>query len=188
MYNARPATFSSVLRAGHLSTLLGQAGSSRAHLRCPGPISQEEHPAQLRAYPTTYISPILLSHSIHSLLFAHSVGVHNQSHPRTDPVVIMAVVNESNDKILLGRNVRPIPIHARRLYTFSTHSAQTIAKMAGQVLLYDGRLHRTRRILRRRRQTRAVGGSWPQGLGRPLPFYSTMGTYNITHLHPRSPH
>ncbi|KAI0684945.1 NUDIX hydrolase domain-like protein [Cytidiella melzeri] len=26
------------------------------------------------------------------------------SHPRTDPVVIMAVVNEKNDKILLGRN------------------------------------------------------------------------------------
>ncbi|KAI0088142.1 NUDIX hydrolase domain-like protein [Irpex rosettiformis] len=33
-----------------------------------------------------------------------AVGVHNQSHPRTDPVVIMAVVNESNDKVLLGRN------------------------------------------------------------------------------------
>jgi len=33
-----------------------------------------------------------------------AVGLHNQSHPRTDPVVIMAVVNENNDKILLGRN------------------------------------------------------------------------------------
>ncbi|THG94360.1 hypothetical protein EW026_g7095 [Hermanssonia centrifuga] len=33
-----------------------------------------------------------------------AVGLHNQSHPRTDPVVIMAVVNEVNDRILLGRN------------------------------------------------------------------------------------
>ncbi|KAJ3530492.1 hypothetical protein NM688_g7700 [Phlebia brevispora] len=32
------------------------------------------------------------------------VGLHNQVHPRTDPVVIMAVVNEENDKVLLGRN------------------------------------------------------------------------------------
>ncbi|KAI0339944.1 hypothetical protein BDW22DRAFT_1431421 [Trametopsis cervina] len=32
------------------------------------------------------------------------VGLHNQSHPRTDPVVIMAVLNQNNDKILLGRN------------------------------------------------------------------------------------
>ncbi|GJE92791.1 NADH pyrophosphatase domain-containing protein [Phanerochaete sordida] len=33
-----------------------------------------------------------------------ATGLHNQSHPRTDAVVIMAVVNEANDKILLGRN------------------------------------------------------------------------------------
>ncbi|KLO15364.1 hypothetical protein SCHPADRAFT_902380 [Schizopora paradoxa] len=33
-------------------------------------------------------------------------GVHNFSHPRTDPVVIMAVIDESGDKILLGRNRR----------------------------------------------------------------------------------
>ncbi|PCH36025.1 NAD+ diphosphatase [Wolfiporia cocos MD-104 SS10] len=31
-------------------------------------------------------------------------GLHNFSHPRTDSVVIMAVVNETNDKVLLGRN------------------------------------------------------------------------------------
>ncbi len=34
------------------------------------------------------------------------VGLNNFAHPRTDAVVIMAVVNETNDKILLGRNVR----------------------------------------------------------------------------------
>ncbi|KAH8107710.1 NUDIX hydrolase domain-like protein [Cristinia sonorae] len=33
-----------------------------------------------------------------------SKGLNNFSHPRTDAVVIMAVLNEANDKILLGRN------------------------------------------------------------------------------------
>lgn len=31
-------------------------------------------------------------------------GLHNFAHPRTDPVVIMVVTNEANDRILLGRN------------------------------------------------------------------------------------
>ncbi|KAI0318879.1 NUDIX hydrolase domain-like protein [Amylostereum chailletii] len=33
-------------------------------------------------------------------------GLHNIAHPRTDPVVIIAVVNEANDRILLGRTKR----------------------------------------------------------------------------------
>ena len=37
---------------------------------------------------------------------AYRTGLHNTAHPRTDSVVIMAVVNEANDQILLGRNVR----------------------------------------------------------------------------------
>ncbi|CDO69173.1 hypothetical protein BN946_scf185042.g75 [Trametes cinnabarina] len=35
-------------------------------------------------------------------------GLHNFEHPRTDAVVVMAVTNESGDKILLGRN-KPWP-------------------------------------------------------------------------------
>ena len=35
-------------------------------------------------------------------------GLHNFEHPRTDAVVVMAVLDESGDKILLGRNVRSI--------------------------------------------------------------------------------
>ncbi|KAL5528609.1 NPY1_1 [Sanghuangporus sanghuang] len=31
-------------------------------------------------------------------------GLHNFSHPRTDPVVIMAIIDESGDRILLGKN------------------------------------------------------------------------------------
>ncbi|KAI0318878.1 NUDIX hydrolase domain-like protein [Amylostereum chailletii] len=33
-----------------------------------------------------------------------ATGLHNIAHPRTDAVVIMAVINEANDRILLGRN------------------------------------------------------------------------------------
>lgn len=33
-------------------------------------------------------------------------GLHNFAHPRTDAVVIMAVVDKSGEKVLLGRNVR----------------------------------------------------------------------------------
>ncbi|KAI8993947.1 NUDIX hydrolase domain-like protein [Trametes punicea] len=35
-------------------------------------------------------------------------GLHNFAHPRTDAVVIMAVIDESGDKVLLGRNARPL--------------------------------------------------------------------------------
>lgn len=36
---------------------------------------------------------------------ASSIGLNNFSHPRTDPVIITVPVNETGDKILLGRNV-----------------------------------------------------------------------------------
>ncbi len=32
-------------------------------------------------------------------------GLHNFTHPRSDPVVIMIAVDETGDRILLGRNV-----------------------------------------------------------------------------------
>ena len=34
-----------------------------------------------------------------------ATGLHNFSHPRTDPVVIMSVIDETGTKVLLGRNV-----------------------------------------------------------------------------------
>lgn len=39
-----------------------------------------------------------------------SVGLNNFSHPRTDPVIITLPVNETGDKILLGRNVSGLEI------------------------------------------------------------------------------
>ncbi|KAI0823413.1 NUDIX hydrolase domain-like protein [Trametes gibbosa] len=44
-------------------------------------------------------------------------GLHNFLHPRTDGVVIMAVVDESGDKILLGRNARLPAPHLSRART-----------------------------------------------------------------------
>jgi len=35
-----------------------------------------------------------------------SIGLNNFSHPRTDPVIITVVINETGDKILLGRNAK----------------------------------------------------------------------------------
>jgi len=32
-------------------------------------------------------------------------GLHNYAHPRTDPVVIMIAVDDTRDKVLLGRGV-----------------------------------------------------------------------------------
>lgn len=32
-------------------------------------------------------------------------GLHNYAHPRTDPVVIMIAVDDTRDKMLLGRGV-----------------------------------------------------------------------------------
>ena len=37
-------------------------------------------------------------------------GLHNFMHPRTDPVVITAILDETGDRILLGRNVRNLPL------------------------------------------------------------------------------
>lgn len=44
-------------------------------------------------------------------MFACSKGLHNFTHPRTDPVVIMIAVDETHDKILLGRGVSFIKLH-----------------------------------------------------------------------------
>ncbi|KAH7889045.1 NUDIX hydrolase domain-like protein [Phlebopus sp. FC_14] len=46
-------------------------------------------------------------------------GLQNFCHPRTDPVVIMVVMNEANDKILLGRNAssRPLKRFPPKLYS-----------------------------------------------------------------------
>lgn len=43
--------------------------------------------------------------TLESVLRTRSKGLHNFTHPRTDPVVIMIVIDQSGEKVLLGRNV-----------------------------------------------------------------------------------
>ncbi|KAF9509360.1 hypothetical protein BS47DRAFT_1377623 [Hydnum rufescens UP504] len=59
-------------------------------------------------------------------------GLHNTMHPRTDPVVIMAVLDETGEKILLGRNVRSISSRLG-LYSspFSYHCSGFYSCLAG---------------------------------------------------------
>ena len=66
-----------------------------------------------------------------------SVGLHNQAHPRTDAVVIMAVVNPTNDKILLGRNVSPTALAEQQ----TVSDALSSEEMARQVLLNSSWVH-----------------------------------------------
>ena len=47
----------------------------------------------------------LLVHSIANTL-ERSKGLHNFTHPRTDAVVIMIAIDETGDKVLLGKGVR----------------------------------------------------------------------------------
>lgn len=42
---------------------------------------------------------------IHLVTSEFSVGLNNYMHPRTDAVVITAVLDETGNRILLGRNV-----------------------------------------------------------------------------------
>ena len=38
--------------------------------------------------------------------FPQRTGLHNFAYPRTDAVVIMIAIDQSRDRVLLGRNVR----------------------------------------------------------------------------------
>lgn len=76
----------------------GLDGNSAALRFCLGQITQGKNLARLRMF-------IRLSGVLKLAHWWFRKGVHNFSHPRTDPVVIMAVLDEKADKILLGRNV-----------------------------------------------------------------------------------
>ena len=59
------------------------------------------------------LSPVLQGESVcptevakYSAIRLYRKGLHNFMHPRTDPVVITAILDETGDRILLGRNVR----------------------------------------------------------------------------------
>jgi NAD+ diphosphatase len=93
---------SSVLPVVRQYILFGEDGNSRAlalyHRRI----------IRARSLVPHSLSPPLC-HRLSNLFLARK-GLHNITHPRTDAAVIVAVLNETQDKILLGRNVCQVEI------------------------------------------------------------------------------
>ena len=83
--------------AARRHTLLGLDGNSPVRPSYHGLIEKKE-----RSAPRRKMSVDLDKYIIKLLI---RKGLHNFAHPRTDPVVIMAVIDEAGEKILLGRNV-----------------------------------------------------------------------------------
>jgi len=99
-------------------------------------------------------------------------GLHNITHPRTDAVVITAVLNETQDKILLGRNVglEIVSYHAVSLIFWKSE------KIPCEVLFHTVRFHRTWRIIRGCCQTRDLGRGWDSCAKREISLWTAMGS------------
>lgn len=67
----------------------------------PSSLGRQYGPETVSYIVLAFVSYFLGKDSFHS-----RKGLHNFTHPRTDPVVIMIAVDETGDRILLGRNVR----------------------------------------------------------------------------------
>lgn len=59
--------------------------------------------------------------------FTNSKGLHNFTHPRTDAVVIMIAIDETGDKILLGRGVCFFPTSNHHQTTVNQLLLETIS-------------------------------------------------------------
>jgi len=160
--------FSSVLPVAHLCILFGEGGSCHVRASCRRLIILVG--GLVPRGPCLSLCVQALSN------FALSrKGLHNITHPRTDAVVIVAVLNESQDKILLGRKVSRIS----RDYHNVSLIFWKLETVPSDVLLHPGRLHRTRRIVRRCRQTRGLGGSWDPCPKREISLRTAMGSLTI---------
>ena len=74
----------------------GLDGSSRAHLSYPGQSLRIPHVPQCEVPHLPALS----------CLTCFSSGLHAHQHPRTDTAIIVGIIDQTGDKILLGRNVR----------------------------------------------------------------------------------
>ena len=91
---------SSALPVVHAYTLFGEDGNCHVQASSRRRIILEGSRV-LRSLSSFF----LVTGSSTSPSFFFRKGLHNITHPRTDAVVITAVLNETQDKILLGRNV-----------------------------------------------------------------------------------
>jgi len=144
-------------------------------LSCTSLLSSSDNTGR-RPCPTRSVSlsPSLCVQALSNFALSRK-GLHNITHPRTDAVVIVAVLNESQDKILLGRKVSRTSsdYHGVSLIFWKLETVPS------DVLLHPGRLHRTRRIVRGCRQTRSLGGSWDPCPRREISLRTAMGSLTI---------
>ena len=98
-HNPRFFISSIVLDVEHVHILCGVDGRSVVHPYYLGPITATGNLAQLRRFCCCCL--ILMTNVLHL-----SKGLQNFTHPRTDAVVIMIAIDETGDKVLLGRAVR----------------------------------------------------------------------------------
>jgi len=76
------------------------------------------------------------------LITFYRKSLHNYAHPRTDAVVIMIAVDDTEDKVLLGRGVSLVS------YQNTSHSSTIfLEKISWKDLLSSRRVHRTWRVL-----------------------------------------
>jgi NAD+ diphosphatase len=92
---------SSVLLVVHTCTPFGEDGNYHVQASSHRPIMLEGS-----RVPRSPFSLLFVAGPPTSSLFVRK-GLHNITHPRTDAVVIVAILNEAQDKILLGRSVGP---------------------------------------------------------------------------------
>lgn len=92
----------------HLLTQCGVDGKYLAHRFYRGRIMATKSLVLQRKGP--------FSVSVHISNAFHSKGLHNFTHPRTDAVVIMIAIDETGEKVLLGRGVSFYLINVFYLY------------------------------------------------------------------------
>jgi NAD+ diphosphatase len=125
--------------------------------------------------PTKYVRNFLTDTVCTNISFwISSKGLHNFAHPRTDPVVIMLAIDESGDKILLGRNVRCAGCFP--VTTSMTNLRWRLEKVSDKILFGPCWFHGARRGVRRCSETRDVGRSRCQSLERPISFRAALGS------------
>jgi NAD+ diphosphatase len=121
---------SSVLLVVHTYTLFGEDGNCHVQASSHRPITLEGR----RVPPSPFSLLFCVAGRPTSSLFVRK-GLHNITHPRTDAVVITAVLNATQDKILLGRNVglEIVSYHAVSLIVWESEKIPT------EVLFYTCR-------------------------------------------------
>ena len=121
---------SSVRLAVRLRTRCGAAGSFLATPSCRGSTER----AGDRVRPSQLFYTVRMATRTAEQLFHRRRGLHNFMHPRTDSVVITIAIDQSGEKILLGKNVCSCYSPFRSLI-ISTRESRRKSFLGGSFLL-----------------------------------------------------